>query len=163
MGKYDYIGQPEALSIGEEWKRGITSSWGNGAKDSWKESLKLPKKDNSSYLDDLDAKTGLTALKFIGDMWSGYQQSKIQKEQNRLAREAFEFNKDLSTKNFNLAKEDHDRRVRKSEAVSRQFAHAGDAWKGIDKKTRETRAKNKSLSIAAENKKRNRYNNLEGA
>ena len=62
------------------------------------------------------------AISAIGSLWADYQNIKIGKEQNKLARESFEFNKDLSTKNFNLAREDHDRQVARSNNISAQWA-----------------------------------------
>jgi uncharacterized protein YukE len=68
--------------------------------------------------------TGLNTLKIVGDLWQGYNAIKIGNEQNKLNREAFEFNKKLSTDNFNLAKDSYDRRVKRSENISKQFANA---------------------------------------
>jgi len=97
---------------------------------------------------------GLQTADLIAQMWTGYQSLQVQKENNRLQREAFEFNKDMSLKNFNLAKEDHDRRVKKSKLISRQYANSSKKWKNINNNRKHTQ----SPSIAQENARRQRMN-----
>ena len=67
---------------------------------------------------------GVQIASAVGNLWLGYQGYKAAKEQNALARDAFEFNKDLSTKNFNIAKEDRDRRIKRSDNISSQYEQA---------------------------------------
>jgi len=99
---------------------------------------------------------GLQTLGLIGDLWSGYQQVKVQREQNKLARESFEFNKDLSMKNFNLAKEDHDRRVRKNNSVTRQYANSSKKWANKRQNSQASRQSSVQPSIASEESRRQR-------
>jgi len=97
---------------------------------------------------------GLQTVNLISQMWTGYQSLKVQRENNRLQKEAFEFNKDMSLKNFNLAKEDHDRKVRRSNSISRQYANSSKKWKNINNNRKHTQ----SPSIAQENARRQRMN-----
>ena len=109
----------------------VDTSWDNG----------LSGADKFNY--------GLKTIQIIGDLWGGYNAIKIGKEQNKLARETFEFNKDLSTKNYNLAKADHDRQVERSRRITEQYSNA-------DKTFTEGVKRGEELRIERENEKRNR-------
>jgi len=103
---------------------------------------------------------GLQTLDLIGGLYTGWRQLQLQKENNKLQKEAFEFNKDMSLKNFDLAKEDHDRRVAKSEAVSRQYAASNDEWKKRNAKIAKQRALERQRSELARANERNRINEI---
>lgn len=70
------------------------------------DSLKT-KNNNNSFLSNSNA---LGYANLAVDGYAAYQNIKIAKENNRLQREAFNFNKDLSQKNFNLALEEYQRK-----------------------------------------------------
>jgi len=58
---------------------------------------------------------GLGAAQTIAGLWSTW-------EQNKLAKDSFAFNKQMATKNYNMAKDAYDRRNRRSSNIADQLA-----------------------------------------
>ena len=108
---------------------------GKGYQNTLKKPMVKSETDTSGFGN--NAGTYLQGAKAIADIWVGYQGYKAQKEQNKLARESFEFNKDLSTKNFDLAKADYDRKVTRSNNISNEWAEANRAQAERNKKAKE--------------------------
>jgi hypothetical protein len=70
------------------------------------------------------ASVGMGALESVGNLWSAW-------ENNKLAKKQFAFNKDMATKNYALAKDAYERRVRRSDNLTR--AQSGEDMQSIYK------------------------------
>jgi hypothetical protein len=68
------------------------------------------------------ANVGMGALQTIGNLWSTW-------ENNSLAKKQFAFNKDMAKKNYALAKDAYERRLRRSDNLTR--AQSGEDMQSI--------------------------------